>query len=152
MNMRERTWTAVITMGWAVAAVQLLTLRWTPDCGGVAYGAPLPYVATSLASSLEFRFLALPFALDLLAYAALLAVAARPLLRWVGRNRRWTQRVAFALLLPWSTLLYLEATLALRIYRPELAAVGRLRVYEWRSIDLFFGPPSWDTHLEPHCD
>jgi hypothetical protein len=150
--MRERTWTAIISMGWALAGLQLLTVRWTPDCGGVAYGAPLPYVVTSLASSLEFHFLVAPFVLDLLTYAALLGLAARALLGWLGRRRGPRRRLLLVLLLPWVTVLHLGMMLGLRMYRPQPWAPARLHVYEWRSIGPYLGLPGWDSHVEPRCD
>lgn len=45
-------------------AYLVLGLRWVPDCGGVAYGLPLPWLQTHMGSSMEFDWSVLALLVD----------------------------------------------------------------------------------------
>lgn len=151
--MSTRLWAALVCFGLAVASMQLVTLAWVPDCGGVSYGFPFPHVQTDLAGSLELDYFVLRFIVDWLAYAALLALPATWLVGRALRVRGLARGATLALLLaPWLTLLLLGVSLALGGYHAHLCTPERLNVHEWRSVHAWFGPPAWDSHVEPACD
>ena len=144
---------ALLSVGWAAMLLRYVTLQWVPDCGGISYGFPLPYLQTSLASSLEFQWFALPWVVDLSVYALTLLLPAWLVARGLRRRARWARALLLTpLLLPWFTLLLLALLVGLRLYSPSLFANEPLRVHEWRSVRPYVGEPAWDLHLEPACN
>jgi hypothetical protein len=154
MEMRAREWTALVCVGWALAGLQLLTLQWTPDCGGLSYGLPLPYLEASMASSLEFELHLGPFLVDFAVYLALLAAPAWWLVRALGGCPRLPRRLVLGVaLLPWLTLLPQHLELAIGAGpRLSLAGPSSMKVYEWRAVRPWTWGSSWGTHLEARCD
>lgn len=141
----------IVTTGWSFGVVQCATLQWTPDCGGVAYGFPLPFVQTSMASSLLFQLSVPALVVNLVATTFTLMIVAVPCLRSVRIATGSTWKIVGALLLvPWLTSIGLVLPIAAGFYIPTTTLQGP--VYEWRSVSPWLGPPDWDIHLEPACD
>jgi len=151
---RERTWCAIISVGWAIAAVQLLTLSWVPDCGGVSYGVPLRYLQSWMASSCTFDLYVIPFLVDVLIVASLLALPTWIVVRRIARCPRRTRGAARGLLLtPWLILLALGPVLAAGEYHLVWSFSNQESyVAQWRSVRPYGGPPTWDKHLETECN
>ncbi|MEO1174498.1 MAG: hypothetical protein AAFX94_20955, partial [Myxococcota bacterium] len=136
---------ATLTAGIAVSLLQWVSLRWTPDCGGVAYGFPLPFRATSVVSSLEMHYFLVPLILDLLFYYGLASVGVVALAaRLFARCPPWFARtVATTVLVP-SLLLAAHLTLEMVAFGLVSLSPTSLYVYEWREVTLHLGWQVWD--------
>ena len=131
-------------------ACYVLGLRWVPDCGGVAYGTPMPWLQTNMGSSMEFDWSVLALVGDglilgapaiLLLWWALRALARRGRFQWV--------LLGFGSLLTWLGVVPL-LLLTVVGYGPVLLLNGP--VFEWREITPYIGPARWDDHLEAQCN
>jgi len=130
----------------------VLGLRWVPDCGGVAYGFPMPWLQTNMGSSMEFNW-----SLPALLVDGLVLGAPAILLLWWGlrvlarRGRIQWVVLGVGSLVTWLGLVpLLFMTLGVPFYTPVLSLQGP--VFEWREITPYVGPPRWDDHLEPACN
>jgi hypothetical protein len=91
-------WSALACCGWSAIAVQTVALEWTPDCGGVSFGAPFPFATSWMASSQEFDLYVGPLLVDLLVYAIILAAPTGFLFRLVLGLSGWMRRAALSTL------------------------------------------------------
>ena len=150
---RGWTWPALLSVSWAAALMELVSLEWVPDCGGVAYGMPLPYLRTFVASSITFDWFAACWLLDLLVYSAALLLPAVLIAQRVRRLTKWPRALCFTVLLvPAVWLPFLALLVASGAFPPSIAPSERLKVDHWHSVSLYFGDANWDSHSEPSCD
>jgi len=146
-------WSAAISLGLAALGLPLVTLRWSPDCGGVAYGFPLPYVQTFPASSLEFELYWGPLLLDLLAYSLALAIPVHGLMarvRAMPRPGRRALRGVLAAATIAGTLL--ECSMMVGVSHTEAWPHKPMYVHGWSSKELYVGLQRWSVHLEGACN
>ena len=152
MSSRRRIWAAVVSIGWAALFVQLFTMEWTPDCGGLSYGTPLPFATAFMGSSQEFDVYLGPLLLDVACYAMVLAIPVWAILRGVGSISGRARRLSLVIAVtPYVAALLLGATWSLGVH-PVLSRHQPLYVREWRTRRLHLGPPRWATHLEDACN
>ena len=135
-----------------VLSAYMLGLRWVPDCGGVAYGFPMPWLQTNMGSSQEFEWS--PVVLH--GNGLILGAPAIASLWWglralARRGRFWWVVLGVGSLFSWLGLVPLFLlTYALPDHVPMLSAPSP--TFEWREITPYSGHARWDDHLEASCN
>jgi hypothetical protein len=146
-------WACLLSVGWAAAFVELVTLAWVPDCGGISYGMPWPYLTSFTPGSIEFDWFAGPWFADLLVYTLVLLTPAWLLARRLLGMSRWTRNLMLAFLLaPWLSLLLLAQVLAIGAFHRHFSATEPLTVHEWHSVRPYLGTPDWGSHQDSVCN
>ena len=150
---RRWIWFAMACAYCSMLLVIFVTIEWTPDCGGIVYGLPLPFLSTCMASSWEFNFFVGPFLIDTLTYTLVVSIPAWLIVRHVRRQSVWRRRLyASTLFLLVGFASVVGASMMVAINRMEVWPREQLYVNEWRTKRLYVGPPSWVSHLEDQCN
>jgi hypothetical protein len=146
-------WACLLGIGWAAMLVELVTLEWVPDCGGISYGLPLPYLTTFTPGSMEFDWFLAPWLVNVLLYTLVLSIPAWLLARCLSRMPRWARNLTLTFgLAPWFSLLLLAQLLAIGAFHWQLEASVPLKVHEWHSVRPYLGSPDWGSHQDSVCN
>jgi len=139
--------------GWALFLVQFVTLEWTPDCGGLSFGMPLPFATAWMGSSQAFDVYVGPLLLNAVSYGTALALPAYGAVRFTARLTKGRRRLLRGVaLLPWGAALLIGALWSGLGVSARFWPGGKLYVHAWRTKHLYLGIPYWGDHLERQCD
>ncbi|MEM6531077.1 MAG: hypothetical protein AAF654_00570 [Myxococcota bacterium] len=136
----------------ALVVMSLASLRWVPDCGGVAYGFPLPFRQTVISSSLRFRYFLWPFVCDLVVASLVLVAVGIPVIRVLRILHAGLPLIAGALTLVLSFGLSLLCLAEMTTLGDFFWSPNDLFVFEWREVSVYLGWPTWEHHLEAQCN